>query len=71
MSEIREFIKGLVELEFEYVSLEIDGQPKLIEIDSVIDEVDKLGVAEIGCIFFEEMDFISANNELVEVYGVA
>lgn len=71
MSEIRKFIEGLKRLEFELVSLNIANEIKLIEIDNVINEIDKLGVAEVGCIFFEEMDFISLDNELVEVYGVA
>lgn len=70
MSEIKEFIKGLQVLEFNVAAIEVDDKINLLSLDNAVVEIDKLGVKEIGSIYFEEMDFISNDDNYVGVYGV-
>lgn len=70
MRELKSFIKGLKRLDYESVSLEIEGVSKVVELDNLIKEVDNIGIKELGCVFFEEMDFMSKNNENVWIYAL-
>ena len=70
MRELKSFIKGLKRLDYESVSLEVEGESKVIELDNLIKEVDNIGIKELGCVFFEEMDFMSKNNENVWIYAL-
>lgn len=70
MRELKSFIKGLKRLDYESVSLEVEGESKVIELDNLIKEVDNIGIKELGCVFFEEMDFVSRNNKNVWIYAL-
>lgn len=70
MRELKSFIKGLKRLDYESVSLEVEGESKVIELDNLIKEVDNIGIKELGCVFFEEMDFTSKNDENVWIYAL-
>lgn len=70
MKELKGFIKGLKRLDCESVSLEIEGESKVVELDNLIKEVDNIGIKELGCVFFEEMDFVSKSNENVWIYAL-
>lgn len=70
MSEIKEFIKGLEELEFNMIAIEVDNIINLVNLKNAVLEIKNLGVKEIGSIYFEEMDFISNSDDYIEVYGV-
>lgn len=70
MKELRKFIKGLKEREYEAVSLEVEGESNVVELDDLIKEVDSIGIKELGCVFFEEMDFVSKNDENVWIYAL-
>lgn len=71
MEEIREFIEGLTELEYELVSIEKkDREPMLIELENVMEEIEKMGVKEIEDTYLEGIDFIDKNNIMVGLYAV-
>ena len=70
MRELKSFIKRLKRLDYESVSLEVEGKSKVIELDNLIKEVDNIGIKELGCVFFEEMDFTSNNDENVWIYAL-
>lgn len=70
MRELKSFIKGLKRLDYESVSLEVEGESRVVELDNLIKEVDNIGIKELGCVFFEEMDFMSKNNENVWIYAL-
>lgn len=70
MKELREFVKRLKGLEYEAVSVEINGKSKVVELDNLIKEVDNIGIKELGCVFFEEMDFVSKDDENVWIYAL-
>lgn len=69
MGEMKNFIEGLKELEISTVSLEVDEKSKLIDIENVLSEVEKIGIKEIGNTYFEEINFIAKNGELVSMSG--
>ena len=70
MKELRKFVKELKRLDCESVSLEVEGKSKVVELDNLIKEVDNIGIKELGCVFFEEMDFVSKNDENVWIYAL-
>lgn len=70
MKELKSFIKGLKRLDCELVSLEVNGESKVVELDNLVEEVDNIGIKELGCVFFEEMDFVSRNDENVWIYAL-
>ncbi|WP_373205919.1 hypothetical protein [Clostridium tertium] len=65
MSEIKEFIRGLEVLEFNRIAIEVDNIINLVNLKNAVLEIDKIGVKEIGSIYFEEMDFISNSDDYV------
>ena len=71
MEEVREFVEGLVELEYELVSVEKkDSEPMLIELVNVIDEIKKIGVKEITDTYIEGIEFTDNENTTIGVYAV-
>lgn len=70
MRELESFIKGLKRLDYESVSLEVEGESRVVELDNLIKEVDNIGIKELGCVFFEEMDFVSKSSENVWIYAL-
>lgn len=70
MEEIREFIEGLTELEYELVSIEKNGEPTLTELEGVLGEIEKIGVKEIIDTYIEGIEFIDNENTTIGVYAV-
>lgn len=70
MEEIREFIEGLGELEYELVSIEKNGEPTLTELEDVLDEIEKIGVKEIIDTYIEGIEFKDNENTTIGVYAV-
>ena len=42
----------------------------LKRLDNLLKEVDNIGIKELGCVFFEEMDFVSRNDENIWIYAL-
>lgn len=70
MEEIREFVEGLIELEYELVSVEKNGKPTLTELKDVLDEIEQIGVKEIIDTYIEGIEFIDNKNATIGVYAV-
>lgn len=70
MEEIREFIEGLRELEYELVSIEKNGEPTLTEMEDVLGEIERIGVKEITDTYIEGIEFIDNENTTIGVYAV-
>lgn len=73
MIELRNFIKGLKDLEFEMVAVSevrSDNESELIRLDGLLDKIRKLGVKEIVAEYYESLELIIGDGTYIEINGV-
>lgn len=73
MKELREFIKVLLEMGYEMVSIgEVfeEENAKLISLKDVKNEIKKLGIDEIVAEYDVSFEFVTRDGKYIEVSGV-
>ena len=72
MKELKRFIEGLIEMEYEAVGIgEIfEESSELIKLDKLIDKIRELGIKEVVAEYFESFEFITNDGKYIEICGV-
>ena len=72
MKELKRFIEGLIEMEYEAVGIGevFEESSELVKLDKLMDIVRKLGVKEVVDQYFESFEFIANDGKYIEIYGV-
>ena len=69
MEDIKGFICSLVDRGINLVAIDIGEKNLMIETTSLMNEIKKIGFAEIADTYYEDMSFISNNGDLIEVHA--
>ena len=72
MKELKRFIEGLIEMEYEAVGIGemFEDNSELVKLDKLIYIVRKLGVKEVVDQYFESFEFIANDGKYIEICGV-
>ena len=70
MEEIREFVEGLISLEYEMVSVEKNGEPSIMQVEDIVAKIEEIGIKEITDTYIEGIEFIDNDNTIVGVYAI-
>ncbi|WP_066892908.1 hypothetical protein [Clostridium nigeriense] len=73
MKELRNFIKGLRNLEFEMVAVSevcSDNESELISLDGLLDRIRELGIKEIVAEYYESLELIIGDDKYIEIVAV-
>lgn len=73
MKELRNFIKGLKEMEYEAVGVQEvfeDIKSELISLDGLFDKISKLGIKEVVAEYYESLEIITNDDKYIEIVAV-
>lgn len=71
MRELKDFIKGLEELEFEVVSIGevFEEEFELIHLEDLFSRIKSIGIKEIVAQYFNSFEIITNEGKYIEVVG--
>ena len=71
MKELKRFIEGLMEMDYEAVGIGevFEESSELIKLDKLIDKIREFGVKEVVDQYFESFEFIANDGKYIEICG--